>query len=99
MNQVIETVSFKLAAGTDIPAFLASNEAINTWVKTQAGFMWRKLCLHDDGTWLDVVQWRSMDDALLSAQKMMDDIGQSPFMAMIDPESIMMRHGHLHISA
>ncbi len=99
MSHVLETVSFKLIPGTGTAAFLATNQAINTWVKLQPGFLSRRLCQHDDGVWLDIVHWKSMQDAQTAAQKMMsEDFGQGAFMSMLDTASMVMRHGHLQVS-
>jgi hypothetical protein len=87
-----ETVRFTLIPGADPGAFAVAAEAVNTWVAQQPGFINRTLSQDEDGHWLDHVTWADMASARTAAAKVMEEPTLAPFMALIDPASIDMRH-------
>ena len=89
---VMELVTFKINADCTPEAFSAACEPVNVWVRTQPGFQSRTVSCNEVGTWFDVVMWDSAETAHAAASKMMADLGQSDFMAMIDLSSIQMQH-------
>ncbi len=91
LNPVMELVTFKINANCTPEAFAVANEPVNTWVRAQPGFQSRALS-NQDGTWIDVVFWDSAETAHAAAAKVMSDLGQSEFMAMIDTNSVQMQH-------
>lgn len=99
MGDVVEVVSFSLAAGGLPSAFLAANEKLNAWLRVQSGFISRTLSLGEDGAWLDVVQWQSMKDAKRAGEKIMSELGDSDCMRMIDPGTVKMSHTRLQLKA
>ena len=97
MNKVMEIVSFKLIAGTSDEAFLEANENLNLWVQQQPGFETRRLLKQHDDSWMDVIQWTTLEEAQTAGEKIMQELGDSPCMAMINPESVVMNHHELKI--
>ena len=91
-DPVMETVSFRLMPGTDVAAFL--DAAADTEARLRAkGTLVRRLLSRDaSGGWSDVIEWTSMDDALAAAEAVMQDPAFAPFGAMIDPDTVQMRH-------
>jgi hypothetical protein len=91
----MELVTFKINANCTPEAFAVASEPINEWVRTQPGFQSRTLSRNEEGTWFDVVIWNSAETAHAAAAKMMAELGQSDFMAMIEPSSILMQHPYI----
>jgi hypothetical protein len=89
---IAECVRFTLIPGADPAAFAVAAAAVNTWVAQQPGFINRTLSQGEDGQWLDHVTWADMASAAAAADKMMGEPTLAPFMALIDPASIDMRH-------
>lgn len=95
--QTLELVTFRtLDAKPD--DFLDANGPISDWLRRQPGFVSRHLAMKDDGTWIDIVFWETHESALAASNKMMDEMGQSEAMTMIDPMSIVMSHGSIRLS-
>jgi quinol monooxygenase YgiN len=86
-----EIVLYRLLPDTDRHRFLAISAEATAWLRQRPGFLSREL-LEDDGQWVDLVQWSTMDDALAAA----DAFGQAPeaaaFMALVELDSIRMLH-------
>ncbi len=93
MNKTVEAVTFNLVAGGDPSAFVAANGKVNEWLRKQPGFLTRELSRLEDGSWLDIVHWKSTNDAKQAAERIMAELGDCECMRMIDPESVKMSHG------
>ena len=94
MLDTIELVTFRLARG-DAQQFLDANAALGAFLQRQPGFVSRHLAARDDGSFLDVVFWRSHADALAASTRAMAEMGDSEAMQMIDPMSIDMQHARI----
>lgn len=92
MDATVEIVEFKLVPSVSTEKFLTANGEVEAWVKRQDGFISRRLCLRGDGTWIDIVLWRSEQSAKLAAEHISTELGQSAFMCMIDFGSVKMSH-------
>ncbi len=89
---VAEIVTFRLAGGVSDAAFLAAARATEAFVRSAPGFRARRLTRGSDGTWTDYVEWSGRAAAEAAAARIMADPGAAPFMAAIDPESVILRH-------
>lgn len=92
---VLEVVTFRLVAGPTHDQFLAAARATEAPLRRQPGFLARRLTLAEDGTWTDLVAWASLPQAQAAATAMMAEPAFQPFMAMIDRDSIQMRHDRI----
>jgi hypothetical protein len=92
---VLEVVTFRLAEGVSDAAFLAAAEATAAPLRRQPGFVARSLTRRADGGWTDLVTWTSLSAATAGAEAMMADPAFGPFVALIDPASVEMRHDAL----
>jgi len=88
----IEAAIFSLRRGTDRAEFLAAAEAVTADVRRMPGFLDRELAEGEDGRWLDLLHWASLEDARRAAAEIMRSPASRPFMEMLDPESISMMH-------
>jgi hypothetical protein len=91
-DPVLEVVSFHLTPGTTDAAFIIAARATEGPLRRQPGFLSRQLTRSENGTWTDHVTWASLPQAMSAASAMMEDPAFGPFMALIDPASLQMRH-------
>jgi len=93
---ILELVTFKLAKGISDEVFLAENEHLNNWVKTQPGFEYRALAQTNDGRWTDTVFWQDMETASAAQQSFGDEPSLQGMMKVIDMDSIKVDHQQIH---
>ncbi len=93
-DKVLELVVFKLKDGISREQFLATNDALSTWIRRQPGFVSHEL-LHDaeGDRWIEVAWWKTMDEAHAAAELAMTSESCAPMFALIDMESAVMAHG------
>ena len=77
MSDTIELVRFRLQAGKTAAEWLKANEKINEWVKAQPGFRFRSLSETDDGEWIDMVYWESLEASRKAGEKFVRRCRQS----------------------
>jgi hypothetical protein len=94
-GHVIEIVTFRLVEGADPARFLAASAAVDSFVRTQPGFVARRLSVGDDQTYVDHIQWSSLSAARTAAETVMTVPALAPFMQMIDPTGLTMAHNRL----
>ena len=93
-GKVLELVVFKLNDGVTRERFLATNDAVSTWISKQPGFMLRELSYDDEGDrWVDALWWDSMKNASAAAELALTSESCTPMFALIDMESTLMLHG------
>ncbi|TGP53961.1 hypothetical protein EN873_12375 [bacterium M00.F.Ca.ET.230.01.1.1] len=97
MTDTLEIVTFRLKPGTEA-GFVASNGLVSDWLARQPGFLSRHLGRREDGTWVDIVRWRSMEQARAAADRIMAEIGDSEALQAIEPASVDMSHAEIALS-
>ncbi|CDP53793.1 hypothetical protein [Devosia sp. DBB001] len=93
---ILEHVTFSIRV--PIQDFLAANAQIDTWLAARPGFLFRHLARKDDGSWIDLVGWDSLDAAQAAAKALMEELMDAPAMQAIDPATIVMTHAQLHVA-
>lgn len=93
--QIIETVTFRATANSDAKAVAKASDALLPFLNRQKGFISRRLSLGTDGVWLDHVHWADMDSAQAASQAVMSAPEAGAFMALIDMDTVIMRHDTL----
>ncbi len=96
MSDTIELVRFRLKKDKTAADWLKANEKINDWIKLQPGFRFRSLSETDDGEWLDVVYWESLEAAKASGAKFGEEMGQN-CEPLIDMTSVIISHSKTHV--
>lgn len=96
MTHVAEIVTFHLAEGVSPDAFVKLSRATEAFVRAHPGFLHRQLSRGEDGSWTDYVVWRDMNTAQRVAKAFADQAFAPELMAAIDPETVKMRHEHIH---
>jgi hypothetical protein len=97
-QRTIEIVSFRLVNETSEQDFLKAIEATNNFLKSQKGFISRRLSKDDAGNFFDHVEWATLDDAKVAMESSMQKPELLPFLQMIDPASIKLFHNKLMVS-
>lgn len=97
MTEALEIVTFRLKPGAEA-GFVASNGTVTDWLARQPGFLSRHLGRREDSVWVDVVRWRSMEQARAAADRIMAEIGDSDALQAIEPASVAMSHAEVALS-
>jgi hypothetical protein len=97
-GHMMEIVRFRTAPGSEAAAVASAAAALEPWLRGQPGFVARRLCLGDDGTWTDVVEWRDLAAAQAAAAEIMAVPAAGAFMALIVPGTVDMVHAAIHLS-
>lgn len=97
--KVLELVVFQLTDGVTRDELLATVDPVSRWAAEQPGFVSRDL-VHDaeHDRWIDVVWWRSMEDAHAAAEAAMHSPSCAPMFALIDEKETLMLHGERAIA-
>lgn len=87
---VVEVVTYRIGIARD--AFLATVPPTMDFLRACSGFLGRQVAENADGSWIDLVQWASMEMALAAAARFNQSPLTAPFNAAIPPGSAVMRH-------
>ncbi|TIS61059.1 MAG: hypothetical protein E5W93_09095 [Mesorhizobium sp.] len=97
MTETLEIVTFRLKPNAAAD-FVADNGIVTDWLARQPGFLSRHLGQREDGSWVDVVRWQSLEQAKAAAQRIMAEIGDCEAMRAIEPASVAMSHAQVALS-
>ncbi len=92
MTHVMEIVSFRLKDGVDVEDFRIAASAIDRLLHDRGTASARTLVVDEDGLWTDIVEWTSMEEAKSAAEELVQDPLFLPLGAMIDGDTVQMRH-------
>ncbi|MBM7068706.1 antibiotic biosynthesis monooxygenase [Actibacterium sp. 188UL27-1] len=95
---VIETVLFKLKDGITKDAFVETLDAANRFITSCPGFIARRLSCTADGTWIEHIEWESMDHAKAAAAQIGSNSDASAMVQAISGESVTLMHSDLAVS-
>lgn len=89
---IIEIATFQLKPGVTIEAFKALDHAVEVeHVSKQPGFISRESAATEDGEWLAVVHWASVEEAEASIASFADAPAAAAFMAQMDASTMQMK--------
>jgi hypothetical protein len=92
-SPVIELVLYRLKSGVEEARFLKDADAITDVLRTLPGFLSRRLLTAvEDGQWADVVEWRSMEEALRAAEVFPTMPGVASLLETVDMANVTMLH-------
>ena len=91
---IIEITQFKLVEGVSEEAFLQDAENVQKgFLEKQAGYAGtRQLLKSQEGEWVDIVHWESLEDAQKAQEAAMGSETCMPMFHKIDLNSIKMLH-------
>lgn len=88
----IELVIFKTKPEFDPTHVKASLESLSDIVSTYKGFISRQLAKNDEGKWMDLIFWESMEDAKAAADDIMKLEAAQKAFSMIDEQKMELYH-------
>ncbi|MGB1238341.1 MAG: hypothetical protein ACPG4U_09025 [Pseudomonadales bacterium] len=92
MQSTIEVVTFNLKPGITAEQLAATNDAMQTFLLAQDGFLYRSTSCDDEGLWFDIIYWRDRAAAKAGGEAFMaSDIG-AQVMGMVEEASCKLRH-------
>jgi hypothetical protein len=92
-GKVLELVVFKVHEEVSRDQFLATNEPAVGWISKQPGFLAHELLYDAEGDrWIELVWWKTMDDAHAAAELALSSESCAPMFALIDMETTLMVH-------
>lgn len=87
---VVEIVLFRLREGVSHEDLLQAADALMPDLRRMSGYIKRELLCGASGQWVDLVYWRSLNEALAAAEQFKTLSSARPFNAMIEPPSRML---------
>lgn len=97
-NPVIETVIFRLLDGLSQEQFLEAALQATAFMTERPGFLRRRLSCEQNGTWIEHVEWASMEDAKAAAAEISKDEHARAFVRAIDGPSVKITYSDLKVS-
>jgi hypothetical protein len=91
-TRTIEIVLFKSQPGVTDDQILAVADALQRDVADLPGFLRRRLLKGDDGQWLDMVDWASLEEARQASAIIMQRPSAQEFDALVDGASLQVVH-------
>jgi len=88
----IELVIFKFKTGVNDHKALEIFEALNEVLKTYPGFVSRQFAKSMDDTWMDMVYWKTMEQAKFAADNIMKNPKALELFAYIDEQQMSCYH-------
>lgn len=86
--EAIEVTTFKLNRGLTVEDFIAANADVDAWLLRQPGFLSRRIAQRDDGIVIDLLIWASARDGEHAADRLMQELADSPVHAAIDQRTV-----------
>ncbi len=91
---VIETVRYNVKPGVTTEQAIAAWHKSQSFARAQPGFLGRRLLVSEDGQWLDMVEWDTMENAKAAGAAF--DPGKYPdlldLVTVLAEETMEMRH-------
>ena len=97
-KRTIESVVFRLEEGISKEHFLETVAGSTEFVRSQPGFVSRRLSCSDDGTWIEHIEWETLDHARSAAAAIWQAEVVQPFLKCISGPSITLRHAELQVA-
>lgn len=95
---VAEIVTFHLTKVAGPVAFAKAANEMTPFLRGTSAVLSRTLSVDEDGLWTDHITWSSMQAARSAAKAMMQQPEAAPFMQMIAPETVQMRHAPIRFT-
>ena len=92
MPTVAEIVTFRLNPGASPTAFTAAAEHMTEFLRDTGAMISRTLSADSEGLWTDHITWTDHTAAKHAAEALFARPEAKPFMEMIAPEGLQMRH-------
>lgn len=94
MKPILEFAMFNAKPGVSDDVVIKAAQAIQTDLAVSPGYLKRELFKGEGSQWLDLVHWRSLDEAMSAAQQIMSGPNWPRFETVLAPEGGRMIHAH-----
>ena len=85
-NYIVELTELRLLEGVDETSFLkAVQKAYYNFFRKQKGFISRNLLKAEGNMWVDIMCWKSREEAKKAADEFPDHASYFPFIQMVSP--------------
>ena len=91
-TRTIEVVMFRAQPGVSDAQILEAADVLQRDVEEFGGYISRRLLKSEDGQWLDIVDWTSLDEARQAGEAIMQRPSAQRFDALVDAESVKVFH-------
>jgi len=88
----VEIVMYRVRPGVGDDQIIALSDIMQTDVERFPGYIGRRLLKSEDGLWLDIVDWASMEEALNAATQFSTFPAAQQFGELADVENVAMYH-------
>lgn len=93
MKNALEIVIYKTKSGINDADFIkTTSEMEEHFAKKQKGFIKRTFAKSENGDWVDVIYWETMDDAMKASEAAMKSSVCAPMFGVLDEASVKMHH-------
>lgn len=90
MEHAYEIVLFRVKPDVSLTEFMTIYAQFANRLRTCPGYVSHELLHDDDGQWVDLVRWESLDDVSAAADSLNDTEVTARLMAVLEPESVRM---------
>jgi hypothetical protein len=91
---VLEVVLYKVRPGTPDAEVLAASDGAQRWLEQQPGYLHREVAKSEDGVWLDLVHWATLEQALTAAKAFGERPEAAAFGPFTDEATLQLLHLH-----
>ena len=81
---ITEFIRYKLREDTKTDDFLKAAEKMIPELKTQKGLIDWQLCKEENGNWIEILHWKSLDEAKTAAKAVLKLSSVQSFIKFID---------------
>jgi len=93
---ILEITQFKLSHNSTEERFLEQAAEVHKgFLSKEDGFVKRSLCKSEQDLWVDLIWWKTMDQAKAAATALVKEDCAKGFLNAIDPASVNMEHVEL----
>lgn len=93
--EALELALFRSRQGVSQAEVLEASQQLSRWLQRQSGFLYRSLSQQEDGLWVDVVYWQSLEQAQAASAGFMQASESQALMALIEPDSVHLSHSQI----
>ena len=91
-TRTVEVVLFRANPGVGDEEIMEVADALQREVEAFSGYIGRCLLKSEDGEWIDLVDWTSLDGALEASRAILERPVAQAFEALVDGESVRILH-------
>jgi hypothetical protein len=91
----VEYLQFNLVEGANPDDFLRETLAVDSILEEYDGFVARHLARNTDGSWVEVVYWKTLKDAEAALPRFVKDERTKGFLSLVDGDSMSVKYSTL----